>query len=208
MLTYDVEQGSDEWFEARLGIPTASEFDKIITAGGKVSTQAEAYAARLLAEILTGKPVQTFEKTPWMERGAELEEEAAQYYELQNELDLVKVGFCTDDNKLYGCSPDRLVGEEGLLEIKCPAPHTHVQYLLNGTIDKGYWPQIQGQLLVTGRQWCDWMSYNPEMPAVIIRMQRDEEFIGALKAALVLFRSKLDVDRALLISRGYLNGNS
>ncbi len=204
MKTFDVEQGSEEWFAARVGIPTASKFDKILTPTGKASTQADGYAAELLAEIITGKPVQTFEKTPWMERGNELEAEAALYYELQNDIEVKAVGFCTDDLGLYGCSPDRLVGEDGLLEIKCPAPHTHVQYLLSGKVDNGYMPQIQGQLLVTGRKWCDWMSYNPEMPALVIRVERNEEYIANLKKELEGFAAKLAANKQALKDKGYL----
>lgn len=206
MKIHNVEQGTDEWKALRLGIPTGSSFDKIITSTGKASTQADGYMALLLAEIMTGKPTMTFEKTPWMERGNELEAEAAQFYELQTDLAAVKIGFCTNDDGTIGASPDRLIGDDGLLEIKCPAPHTHVQYLLSGKVDRGYWPQIQGQLFITGRKWCDWMSYNPEMPAVIMRVERDEEFITALDTALKDFLKKLETSRKTLTDRGYIHG--
>lgn len=204
MLVHDCEQGTPEWFQARLGIPTASEFDKIITSGGQLSKQAEGYAARLLAEIITGEPAVTFEKTPWMERGTELEAEAAQYYEMLNEVKAEKVGFCTDDLRKYGCSPDRLIGSDGGLEIKCPAPATHVQYLLSGKIDMGYWQQVQGSLLVTGRSWWDWMSYNPKMPALVIRVQRDIGFLMELQKALHKFAITLNANKQILIEKGYL----
>lgn len=204
MIIHDVEQGSPEWLAARLGIPTASEVDKIITSTGGVSTQAAAYSARLLAEIITGKPVQTFEKTPYMDRGNELEQEAADYYSFQNDIDLIKVGFCTNDEKTFGCSPDRLIGDDGLLEIKCPAPHTHVQYLLKGEVDRGYYPQIQGQLLVTGRKWCDWLSYNPDMPSLIIRVERDTQYIMSMVAALNKFTKNLNEQKETLKQKGYI----
>src|SRR5579871_3733967 len=102
MIVIDCEQGSDEWHKARLGLPTASEFDKIITPTGKPSTQYDAYANRLLAEIMVGHSVETFEKTPWMERGNALEADAASFYELQREVTLTPVGFVTDDARTMG----------------------------------------------------------------------------------------------------------
>lgn len=206
MIQHDVEQGSEEWLQLRLAKPTASEFDKILSPGGKVSTQTQAYCNRLLAEMIIGKPVQTFEKTPWMERGNELEAEAVMFYEQLNDVETVKIGFCTDDENKYGASPDRLIGEDGLLEIKVPAPHTHVAYLLSGQIDKGYWPQIQGQLLVTGRKWCDWLSYHPEMTSIVIRVPRDETFIGTLRSELAKFDQMLSEGKQRLIDKGYLDG--
>lgn len=205
MIKYDVEQGSPEWLAARLGIPTASEFSKILTPTGKVSTQAKGYANKLLAEILTGAPVQTFEKTPWMERGNELEQEAADYYSLINGVELEKVGFCTNDARTYGCSPDRLIGEDGGLEIKVVAPHTMIEYLLTGKLDMDYYPQIQGCMLVTGRKWWDWIAYCPNMPELVIKVERNDEYISALDTSLKDFNTKLQIDRQILVNRGYLN---
>jgi putative phage-type endonuclease len=198
-ITHNVEQGTFEWLAVRLGIPTASDFDKIITSTGKASTQTTAYAHKLLAEILTGKPVETFEKTEWMERGVLLESSAVQFYEVKNDVETVKVGFVTDDKRTMGCSPDRLVGDDGLLEIKCPAPHTHVGYMLAGKVDRKYWPQLQGQLLVSGRKWVDWMSYHPEMQPVIVRVERDEEFIKAMHASIQQFNAELAVELGKLM---------
>lgn len=187
MQLHEVEQGTPEWHQVRLGIPTASCFDKIITPTGKPSTQAAAYENKVIAEILTGKSADTFEGNVWTERGKELEPDAVDFYEMQTGLDTRIIGFVTNDENTFGCSPDRLVGENGLLEIKCPAPHTHVQYLIDKEIDKGYYPQVQGQLFVTGREWCDWLSYHPEMPPVIIRVERDIEFIETLEKLLEKF---------------------
>lgn len=187
MQLHEVEQGTPEWHQVRLGIPTASCFDKIITPTGKPSTQAAAYENKVIAEILTGKSADTFEGNVWTERGKELEPDAVDFYEMQTGLDTRIIGFVTNDENTFGCSPDRLVGENGLLEIKCPAPHTHVQYLIDKEIDKGYYPQVQGQLFVTGREWCDWLSYHPEMPPVIIRVERDVEFIETLEKLLEKF---------------------
>lgn len=204
MKIYNVEQGSDEWFQARLGIPTASEFSCIVTPTGKASTQAEAYINKLLAEILTGKPLESMESNGWMERGKELEADAAQFYELQRDVSTELVGFCTDDERTMGASPDRLVGEDGLLEIKCPAPHTHVQYLLEQEVDRKYYPQVQGQLLVTGRKWVDLLSYHPEMPPVIMRIERDEDYLKFMSGEIASFTRKLLAKKKLLIELGHL----
>ena len=203
MLIHDVEQGSPEWYALRLGIPTASAFDKILTPTGKLSTQAEAFINKLLAEEMTGEAMQV-EKTVWMERGNELEQEAADYYELINDVELVKVGFCTNDAKTFGCSPDRLVGEEGALEIKVPAPHTHIEYLRKGEIDKGYWSQLQGNLLVLNRKWIDWMSYNPKMPSLILKADRDEKYLSDLQTALDEFAIKYQAAKQIMTDKGYL----
>lgn len=204
MLNHNVEQGSAEWRQLRLGIPTASEFDRIITPSGKASTQDEAYANKLLAEIITGSPIDEFEGNSWTDRGKELEADAVAFYELQKNLNTSPVGFVTDDARSMGTSPDRLVGEDGLLEIKCPAPHTHVQYLLNNTIDRKYYPQVQGQLLVTGRKWVDWLSYHPEMPPVIIRVERDGFYLDSMNMLLFAFWKKLKDKRAILTKMGHI----
>jgi hypothetical protein len=133
----------------------------------------------LLAERLTGKLTTPYVSLQ-MERGSRMEAEAVAYYDFQQGVVTERVGFITTDDGRYGASPDRLVGEEGLLEIKVPAPHTHIGYLLGKGADKTYKPQIQGQLLVTGRAWVDVMSYNPEMPPALVRVQRDDGFIRDL----------------------------
>lgn len=201
----DIEQGTPEWHQLRLGIPTASEFDKIITSGGKPSTQADAYANRLLAEIIVGQPVETFKKSAWMERGNELEPEAAAYYEMTNGIDTEKVTFVTDDERTMGASPDRLVGDDGLLELKCPAPHTQIDYILNGKLDRDYWPQVQGQLYVTKRKWVDLVSYYPGMrKPVVIRVARDEAYITTMSGLLVKFTATVAAKKARLIELGHL----
>lgn len=204
MIIHDVTQGGDEWKRLRAGLPTASEFDKIVTTTGKPSTQYDAYINKLLAEIITGKPVDTFEGNAHTERGNELEPAAVAFYELQRDVEAVKVGFVTNDEGTYGCSPDRLLGDDGLLEVKCPAPHTHVGYLLNPNVDRKYYPQLQGQLLVTGRQWVDIISYHPEIQPVIIRVERDLKFLEELSRLLRDFTAALNERKAKLIDKGYL----
>lgn len=203
MIIHDVEQGSPEWFAARLGIPTASEFSKIITATGKASTQATDYCLTLLAEKLLGREVEKWQGNMWTERGKELEQEAADYYELTTGLTLNKVGFVTNDEKTMGCSPDRLVGEDGLLEIKCPAAHTHLKYMLDKKLDASYWPQLQGQLYITGREWVDIISYYPEMKPVIIRVDRDALYLEKMDEHLDGFILEMKSTERELIAKGY-----
>ena len=198
MIRYDFPQREEEWQRARLGIPTASEFHKIITPKtGKLSSQAEGYMHVLLAEWMLGAPLPSVE-TEYMTRGAELEDAAVKAYEFETGLDTELVGFCTTDDGLIGCSPDRLVlndlhpdwnmgDDSGCLEIKCPAANTHVGYMLQRSLDEKYAPQTQGQLLITGRAWVDTVSYYPGLPTVVIRSPRDEKYIALLKAALDAF---------------------
>lgn len=194
MIIHDCIQGSPQWFTSRIGIPTASKFEKIITpANGKASTQADGYQNELIAEILAGRPLETFKGNMWTERGKELEEEAVKYYEFIKEVSTVKIGFATDDDRTMGCSPDRLVGDDGLLEIKVLAPHTHVAYLLSGKTEQEHRPQTQGQLMVTGRKWVDTMAYfepKPEM-SIIVRSDRDEIYITTLRGLITDFTYKL-----------------
>lgn len=194
MIIHDCIQGSPEWFQARLGIPTASCFDQIITAKtAKPSASSVKYAACLLAERIMQKPLDKFEVKPyWMERGNQLEQEAADMYCFLNDCTVQTAGFITLDDKSAGCSVDRLVGDEGLLEIKCPAPWTHAENIMSEVLDDNYKQQVQGQLYITGRKWVDWMSYHPEMPPSIVRVQRDNDYIDKLKDALKEFNGNLD----------------
>ena len=127
-----------------------------------------------------------------MDRGQNLEAEAVKFYEYMWDVDTTVVGFCTNDAGTVGASPDRLVGSNGLLEIKCPAEHTHVGYLLHKPVDRSYYPQIMGQMWVTGRRWVDILSYHPEMPPARVRVERDEKYILALAKAVTDFSEELE----------------
>lgn len=185
MIVHNVEQGSEEWLALRAGIPTASEFTSILTPKRRsISSEMPKYAARLAAEIVLGYPLDhDLSRNEDVQRGIYLEDNAALSYEFETGETLTKVGFITDDEGRYGASPDRLVGEDGLLEIKCPRPEKHASYVLNGFGD-AYFVQVQGQLLVTGRQWCDRYSYCPGLRPYRERTERDEDCIKALKKAL------------------------
>ena len=181
MRVYDFEQGTPEWLQSRLGCPSGSGFDKLITATGKPSTQAEGYVNQLIAELLTGETTYV-KKTEWMERGNELEPRARDYYELATGNTVVETGFCKHDKLECGVSPDGIVGDHGLIEIKCPSPSVHVAYLRAGVLPTKYKQQVQGQMWITERDWCDFLSYHPSMPALLVRVHRDEDYIKLLQA--------------------------
>lgn len=200
MKILDVVQGSPEWLRARLGIPTASQVDRILTpAKLKLSSQAGGYRNQLLAEWLCGYPIDWGGSSQFMERGTDMEPEARAFYELQHDVEARTVGFVVRDDGLFGGSPDSLVGEDGGLEIKCPALHTHIGYLLDPeALVAEYRGQVQAYLYLTGRAWWDILAYNPELPSVVQRIERDEAYIAALDQVLGLFLADLARARAQL----------
>lgn len=179
MLVSNFEQGSNEWLQSRLGKPTASNFGKLITPTGKPSTSAEGYINELIAQRITGE-LPEFYTNAAMERGNELEPAAKALYEFINDVEVAEVGLCLHDTLDCGASPDGLIGVDGGIEIKCPLPHTHIAYLREGVVPGKYIPQIQGCLWITGREWWDFMSYHPAMEDLIVRVERDNEYIKKL----------------------------
>lgn len=205
MIKLDCAQGSQEWIDARLGIPTASAFSRLITPKTrKPSAGAQKYMHELLAEWLTGYSMDDATSS-FMERGRDMEIDAVQYYELLNDVDTEEVGFCLSDDGKYGASPDRLVGDDGGLEIKCLSAPNHIAALL--TLGKSpekndYYAQVQGSLWVTGRQWWDFICYHPSIQSVVVRYERDTEFIAQLAKIVDEFTDRLEVEKRHLISIG------
>lgn len=196
MKIVECKQGTPEWLAARLGRATASCFDKIITSKTlKPSAQRQKYMALLLAEWYIGQPIED-NGSAFMERGTQLEQEAADWYAFANDQEVVTVGHCIRDDDVAGASPDRLVGKEGILEIKCPALHTHTEYLLFGLDD--YRMQAQGELWVTGRKWVDLISYSPVMPAKVVRIEPDPDVFAAFDRELPRFAAEVAVHKATL----------
>lgn len=192
MITLDVEQGSEQWHAYRVGIPTASDFDKIVQINGKPSKQREKYLYQLAGERIIGKKEETFQSSA-MERGIIMEEEAREYYSFIKDVEVKKVGFCREDKGfIAGASPDGLVGDDGQIEIKCPLLHTHVGYLLDNGLPSQYFQQVQGQLLITGRDWCDFISYYPSMRPLIVRVFPVKVFLKSLADELKRFCDDLD----------------
>jgi putative phage-type endonuclease len=179
MIILTDEQGSPEWLASRLGRPSASMFSNLITTSGKPSSSAKKYIAEMVAERLTGRS-KPFYTNDHMERGNFLEPEAREAYEFITDLEVVETGFILHDSEEFGCSPDGLVANDGGLEIKCPSDGVHAGYLIDGKVPTKYYQQVQGCMWVTGRDWWDFMSYHPEMPHLLVRMERNEEFIEAM----------------------------
>lgn len=187
MKWLDVEQGSQEWLDAHLGIPSASQFDRILTPKKLAPSAAQRkYLCELIAERILSREVVGAASSIWMERGTTLEAEAAAYYELTTDRETRRCGFALTDDGQIGASPDRLVGDDGLLEIKCPMADTHIGYLLFGPGDE-YRLQMQGQLWVTGRRWVDFLSHCPGLPPVLVRIERDPAVLDALTESLPAF---------------------
>lgn len=193
MRVSNLEQGSPEWLQSRLGKPTASNFGKLITPTGKPSTSAEGYINELIAQRITGE-LPEFYTNEAMARGNELEPSAKALYEFTTGFDVVEVGLCLHDEFECGASPDGLVGDEGAIEIKCPLPHTHVSYLRAGDVPGKYIPQIQGCLWITGREWLDFMSYHPAMEDLIVRVYRDEAYIKKLADAVIRAVAQIEIE--------------
>ena len=180
MLIDNAPQLSEEWFAARCGVVTASNFSKIVTATGKASTSASGYMNQLLADWLVGKQVDAMEANGWMIRGTELEPEARELYTFVSGNEVEEIGLCyLDEDKLIGASPDGLIDTDGLLEIKCPKAATVVEYMLSG-FPSAYKQQVQGQLWVTGRKWCDFFVYHPDLKPFQIRVERDQAYINIM----------------------------
>lgn len=191
----DIQQGSDEWLELRLGKITASKLADVISKGrGTAPSKTRAsYMLQLAAEKLTGKPEDSF-TNKYMEWGNECEPQARSMYEFDSGNDVEEVAFVEFD-EWFGVSPDGLVGDNGLLEIKCPKTTTQIERYLAGVFPTAYKAQVQGQLLATGREWCDFVSFDPritgEASYFCIRVERDEEYINTLSAAITTFKDEL-----------------
>ena len=193
MKIINCDQRAEQWFAEKLGKPSASCFDRIITAKGAASKQSDGYLYELAGQKITGQHEEGYTSSA-MQRGIDLEDEARDLCELVTGLNVRQVGLIYEDNERYLCSPDGLIMDQSAgLEIKSPIMKTHVGYLLdNDALVKAYWHQIQGSMLVTG--FSNWwaMSYYPAMPPVIITIERDAAFCAALKKALDQFCDDLD----------------
>jgi putative phage-type endonuclease len=192
-----IEQGSDAWFASRLGKVTASRVADIVakTKSGYSTSRAN-YMAQLVVERLTGVKFETFTNSA-MEWGTQTEPLARSAYEVKNDVMVDETGLVDHPTiAMSGASPDGLVGDDGLIEIKCPNTSTHIDTVLSGEADKRYLCQMQWQLAVTGRKWCDFVSYDPRMPdnlkLFIKRVERDDELIQELEAEVVKFIQELD----------------
>lgn len=182
----ECEQGTPEWYAARLGLPTASMFATVLAKGeGKTR---RAYMLKLAGEIVTGEPMANFQSAA-MERGKIMEEEARDFYSFIHDEPLQRVGFIR--NGQTGCSPDSLIGANGMLEIKTAEAHILADLILKDKFPPEHMAQVQGSLMVAERDWLDLVVYWPKMPLFVKRIGRDEEYIAALRTAIDAFNSEL-----------------
>src|ERR1700723_3049585 len=191
MHVFDCEQGTTEWFEARAGIPTASEFHTVMAVGpkgGKSVTRVD-YLNKRAGEILTGEPMPSYSNSD-MERGKLMEDEARDLYAFQTGAELQRVGFIRNGDK--GASPDSLIGSNGGLEIKSAAPHIQIKRLLSDELPSEHKAQVQGSIWVAEREWWDFISYCPKLPLLVKRVYRDEAYIKSLALAVELFNVELN----------------
>ena len=178
-------QRTPEWYLERLGKPTASFYDKYITPTGKASTSASGINNRLVAEMIASKADETFQSDAML-RGAELEDQALAFINFAHDYNFQKCGLVTSTEFNYGCSPDGIDLENEIgLELKSPSLHTHIEYISEGGLPSQYKAQVQGSMLVTGFKKWVFMSYYPDLKPLIITVERDDEYINAMKAILI-----------------------
>jgi hypothetical protein len=187
---FDCEQGSPEWYACRLGIPTASEFDTVQAKGkgGAESKTRRTYMLKLIGEQITGQPTYDY-SNDHMERGKQMEAEARNLYAMVADVEPIKVGFMRRGDA--GCSPDSLIGTNGISEIKTKLAHLQLEVLLSDRLPPEHVPQTQGQLWIAEREWCDFVSYWPGLPLFIKRVHRDEDYIRNLAAAVQAFNDEM-----------------
>ena len=188
----DVDQGTPEWKAARAGMPTASMF-KDALAKGEGKTR-RTYMLKLIGERLTGELAEGYNNSH-MERGNEMEPEARDAYAWHADVEPVQVGFVVNDGLIdlgpIGCSPDSMIGEAGLLEIKTKLPHIQCEVLLKGEVPTEHLKQIHGAIWICEREWLDFVSYWPSLPTFIKRVYRDEKVITELKTGITDFYAEL-----------------
>ena len=188
MEVIDCEQGSDAWLEAKMGMVSSSHFSDVLNK----KTGRTLYMRKVAGEILTGAREESFFNKN-MENGVEMEVSAREYYEKINGIFVNQVGFIKRDDWV-GTSPDGLVGDDGMIEIKCVIPSTHINNIMTDKMQTIYTPQVQGQLWVAEKSWCDWISYCPaikDRPYFCVRVERDEKYIKDLSEAVDKFVKEL-----------------
>ena len=204
MKTIDYPQGTPEWLQARAGKVTASRINDVMA---KIKTGESAarkdYKAQIVAEILTGTPQENGFKSAEMQWGNDQEPFARAAYEIKTGSMVDQVGLVLHPSIERGAaSPDGLVGPDGLVEIKCPKTATHLQYLVDGKVPTHYQPQMLWQMACTGRDWCDFVSFDPRLPdhlqLFIRRFNRDQKRIDEIESEVRAFLAEVDAILAAL----------
>lgn len=201
-----MQQQTDEWYSARIGRVTASRVADILakTKSGPSASRAN-YLAQLICERLTVAREEGFESSA-MVWGRETEPQARAAYEFLTDRAVVETGFVMHPTLAdFGASPDGLVGEDGLLEIKAPNTATHIETLLSETVPGKYVTQMQAQMACTGRAWCDFVSFDPRLPGdlqlFVKRVDRDAAFITEMESEIRAFLTELDAKVEALRAR-------
>lgn len=210
MIVHDVDQGSRAWSRLRIGIPTASAFDQLVTPAQLKPAKGYAYLMRLLTEWALGCSIGDESTSQILERGRDNEAWARNAYTWETGKDVTQVGFITTDDGRAGGSPDGLVGDDGGVELKFPMAKTHVSYLIDPqSLVMAYRCQVQGYLWITGREWWDVCSYHrqwrddlDELPSVRVRCELDPEWVDSFEPALEAFLERLEAAKETLRARG------
>lgn len=203
----DCEQGTEEWFRARMGIPTASEFRTVMAQGpggygAGDPKERRRYMLKLIGERITGEPMEHY-SNKHTERGHEMEPDARALYEFLTGNVCTPVGFVrnrTTNGYLIGYSPDSFIGDKGALEVKSKLPHLHFECLLSQKIPHEHYAQCQGGLWVSERDWIAFMSYWPNTPPFIQVVERDENFIRFLASELAEFCEDMERVQKIIMS--------
>lgn len=207
MIIHPAAQGSAEWLLARATIPTASEFSNLVTPKFELrkwtTEMPNTYLAKKLAEKWLGGPLMGPSSFA-MEQGQIIEAECLSSLEFEQGWKIRRVGLVLTDDKTVGCSPDGLIGDDDGIEAKCPAPETHVKYLLDGELPEQYGPQVHGAMYVTGYKKWTFVSYRRRMPPLIVHVPRDEEIQGKIAEAIdqFLIRFAVGWDRLCELNGG------
>lgn len=199
----DIVQGSVEWHSIRCGKVTASRVADVVakTKTGWGASRAN-YMAELIAERLTGEAAAGFTNAA-MQWGTDNEPDARVAYEFRTDAEVVQVGFVIHPAiKDSGASPDGLVGDDGLVEIKCPNTATHIETLIGQCVPSKYIPQMQWQMACTGRKYCDFVSFDPRLPEsmrlAVMRVERDDKLIASLEKDIADFLAEVETKVAKL----------
>ena len=208
MIIVDVEQGSQDWLDIRLGLISASRFKDVLSEprskadkdAGVLSATAEAYMNSLIAEIITGKQAEISGKA--LEWGSEYEASARIEYEFREGVTVEEIGICIHENRMIGASPDGFVGADGMIEIKCPyVSGNHVKTVIHG-MPAEHMAQIQGNLWINGRDWCDFISFDPRVNndnrLYVQRINRNEPMIALIEKKALAMAGKM---RSMLLDK-------
>jgi putative phage-type endonuclease len=190
------EQRSDEWHKARLGKATASRFGDIMaTTRSGYAASRKNYTAELVIQRLTNEIPESYTNAA-MQWGTDNEPLARLAYSLETGNDVEETGLWLHEIIPAGASPDGFVNDDGLVEIKCPNSATHIETLQNKKIPRQYFAQVQGQLWITERSWCDFVSFDPRLPEnaqmIVIRVDRDDKYITELEKEIITFLQEVD----------------